>query len=264
MIERFPIKKIIFLAHFQIETDDGMPDKLCKECTEKAYLAYNFKITIEQNDSTLRSVLMKDHIESIKKDAEVFDENNTYLGLGIKTEIAFVDADPFIDDDADFDYVNTTTENSNSVDHHQQQQQLDNNNSYQQDDQEEILQLEGNEEEEEELGEEMEGEEIIEEELDENLEIASKDKFKKKEHIDYIKDEDGKFICQICNKKLADKKGLNLHIRLHTGKDLKRCHICNRGKREIMKFIKIPLTQFFFSLCRLHQKRSPEATFIDS
>jgi RNase P subunit RPR2 len=201
-----------------------MPDKLCKDCTEKAYLAYNFKITIEQNDSTLRSVLLKDHIESIKKDA-VFDENNTYLGLGIKTEIAFVDADPFIDDDADFDYVNATTENSNPADQ-QQQQQLDNNNSYQQDDQEEILQLE-----EEELGE-MEGEngEGIEEELDESLEsISSKDKIKRKD--DYIKDEDGKFICQICNKKLADKKGLNLHIRLHTGKDLKRCHICNRGKK---------------------------------
>lgn len=224
-----------------------MPDKLCKECTEKAYLAYNFKVTIEQNDSTLRSVLFKDQIDGMKKDA-VFDESNTYLGLGIKTEIAFVDADPFIDDDGDFDYINATPDNSNPGD----QQHLENNNSYQQDDNEEILQVEGSndrEEEEEEEEDDEEGsdeeledieeendEEEIEEGLDENFEIAaSKDKIKKKlpatENVDYVKDEDGKFICQICNKKLADKKGLNLHLRLHTGKDLKRCNICNRGKK---------------------------------
>lgn len=209
-----------------------MPDKLCKECTEKAYLAYNFKVTIEQNDSTLRSVLFKDQIESMKRDA-VFDESNTYLGLGIKTEIAFVDADPFIDDDGDFDYVNATTENSSTSNH----QQVDNNNSYEQCDEEEILQSEGNECEEEEIEEiEEENEEEIEEELDENFDMQqSRDKIKMKkspavENVDYVKDDDGKFICQICNKKLTDKKGLNLHLRLHTGKNLKRCNICNRGE----------------------------------
>lgn len=48
--------------------------------------------------------------------------------------------------------------------------------------------------------------------------------------VKYIKDDDGKYICQICNKKLIDKKGLNLHVRLHTGENLKRCNICNRGE----------------------------------
>lgn len=230
-----------------------MPDKLCKECTEKAYLAYNFKVTIEQNDSTLRSVLFKDQIDGMKKDA-IFDESNTYLGLGIKTEIAFVDADPFIDDDGDFDYINASPDNSNPAD----QQHLENNNSYQQEDNEEILQVEGNNYKDEEENDDEEGtdqeledieeendeEEEIEEDLDENFEMTtSKDKIKKKsqvpatENVDYVKDEDGKFICQICNKKLADKKGLNLHLRLHTGKDLKRCNICNRG----MTKIKLPL-----------------------
>lgn len=214
----------------QIETDDGMPDKLCKECTEKAYLAYNFKVTLEQNDSTLRSVLFKDQIDGMKRDA-VFDETNTYLG--IKTEIAFVDADPFIDDDGDFDYVHATTENSSASNHHQQ---IDNNNSYEQCDEEEILQSEGNECEEEEIEEiEEENEEEIEEGIDESFEMTSpKDKVKKRspavENVDYVKDEEGKFVCQICNKKLTDKKGLNLHLRLHTGKNLKRCNICNRGE----------------------------------
>lgn len=221
---------MLLMIIFQIETDDGMPDKLCKECTEKAYLAYNFKVTIEQNDSTLRSVLFKDQIESMKRDA-VFDESNTYLGLGIKTEIAFVDADPFIDDDGDFDYVNATTDSSTP-----NHQQVDNNNSYEQCDEEEILQSDGNEceeEEIEEIEEENEEDSQIEEGLDENFEMMQ-NKIKKKslavENVDYVKDEEGKLVCQICNKKLADKKGLNLHLRLHTGKNLKRCNICNRGE----------------------------------
>lgn len=234
-----------------------MPDKLCKDCTEKAYLAYNFKITIEQNDSTLRSVLFKD--SSMKKDEAVFDETNTYLGLGIKTEIAFVDADPFIDDDGDFDYINATTDNSNPATDHQQQQQqqqtLDNNNCYQQED-EEIVQVEGNNEQEvedeeeacEQDDEEENEEEEIEESFDENFELSmsKENKLKKKssqvavryqgggEIGDFVKDDDGKFICQICNKKLVDKKGLNLHLRLHTGKDLKRCNVCNRGNINLI------------------------------
>jgi hypothetical protein len=175
----------------------------------------------------------------MKRDA-VFDESNTYLGLGIKTEIAFVDADPFIDDDGDFDYVNATTENSSASN----QQQVDNNNSYEQCDEEEILQSEGNECEEEEIEEiEEENEEELEEGLDESFDMMLKDKIKKKapavENVDYVKDEDGKFVCQICNKKLADKKGLNLHVRLHTGKNLKRCNICNRGKVLILTYFGI-------------------------
>lgn len=236
-----------------------MPDKLCKECTEKVYLFYDFKVSIEQNDSTLRSVLFKE--SSIKKNTAVFDESNTYLGLGIKTEIAFVDADPFIDDDGDFDYINaSTTENSESttLNHHhdqQHQQQIENSNAYQHDveNEEEIIREEGNNEndgelingsevnDEEEIGEieedENEGEDI-EENIEESFEIgimSKENKIKKKvptttENVDYVKDEDGKFICQICNKKLTDKKGLNLHFRYHTGKDLKRCNICFKGE----------------------------------
>jgi hypothetical protein len=195
-----------------------MPDKLCKDCTEKAYMSYNFKITIEQNDTTLRSVFLKDSFHTLKRDA-VFDENSAYLGLGIKTEIAFVDADPFIDDDGEFDYVNAVTQNSTISN-----QPNDNNNSYSQDD-EEILNSEENEE--------VENEEFEEKERDENSDDKSpKDKAKRKasENADYIKDEDGKFVCQICNKKLVDRKGLNLHVRLHTGENLKRCNICNRGR----------------------------------
>ena len=50
------------------------------------------------------------------------------------------------------------------------------------------------------------------------------------ESLRNAKDDEGKLVCHICNKKLADKKGLALHIRLHTGENLKRCKVCDRGE----------------------------------
>lgn len=209
----------------QIQPGDGLPDRLCKECTEKAYICYNFKVTIENSDATLRSVLFKDHSD-VKKNVTTFEGNNTtgYL-MGIKTEIAFVDADPFIDDDGDFDETLDYAENSSTPN---QQNDSYNNNSYQQD---------TVDDEDDDAGD-PESEDY---ESDENFDMKPpKDKTKKKlnqpmsprivENVDYVKDEEGKYVCKICNKKLVDKKGLNLHVRLHTGENLKRCNICNRGR----------------------------------
>lgn len=127
----------------------------------------------------------------------------------------------FIDDDGDFDASIDYAENSNASN---QANDSYNNNSYSQDAAEDS-------------GEGDSEDDDDEEGSDEDFEVKySRDKDKKLpippktvENIDYIKDEEGKFVCQICNKKLADKKGLTLHIRLHTGENLKRCNICNRG-----------------------------------
>lgn len=213
----------------QIAQNDGLPDKLCKSCTEKAYLSYNFKATIEQSDATLRSVLFKEPT-SVKKDS-AFDGNSTtnYL-MGIKTEIAFVDADPFIDDDGDFDETIDYADNSNASN---QQTDSYNNNTYAQDAADES-QPEGDSEDDASDDEDEDCED------DDGEMKPPKEQKKKKlhqlmsprilENVDYIKDDDGKYVCQICNKKLVDKKGLNLHVRLHTGENLKRCNICNRGE----------------------------------
>mgnify|MGYP002655322257 CR=1 FL=1 len=146
--------------------------------------------------------------------------------MGIKTEIAFVDADPFIDDEGDFDETIDYADSSNAS--NQQNNDSYNNNSYT-DAANETGDVESDED---------------EDGSDENFDMKPpKDKAKKKihpmmaprivENVDYTKDEDGKYVCQICNKKLVDKKGLNLHIRLHTGENLKRCNICNRGELKI-------------------------------
>lgn len=213
----------------KIERNDGLPDKLCKECTEKAYQTYSFKATIEQSDSTLRS-LFKNQNDSIKKDP-AFDDTSNYL-MGIKTEIAFVDADPFIDDgdfDGSIDYAENTNV-SNQQNESYSSSNNNNNNTYPQ-----------NADEPKNPESETDDEDDGEDGSDENYSLkVQREKLKKKfpemppaknlENVEYIKDEEGKYVCQICNKKLVDKKGLNLHIRLHTGENLKRCHICNRGK----------------------------------
>lgn len=51
------------------------------------------------------------------------------------------------------------------------------------------------------------------------------------DHIDYkaAKTADGRYACSYCEKTLVDAKGLKLHVRLHTGFNLKRCPICDRG-----------------------------------
>lgn len=210
------------MFQLQVQQNDGLPEKICKECTEKAFVCYNFKVTIENSDATLRSVLFKNHSDG-KKNTAAFEGNNTanYL-LGIKTEIAFVDADPFIDDDGDFDEAVDYADNASTPN---QQNDSFNNNSYTQDTADD------------EDDDDPESEDL---DSDENFDLKPlKEKNKKKlretsprivENVDYVKDDEGKYICKICNKKLVDKKGLNLHVRLHTGENLKRCSICNRGK----------------------------------
>lgn len=193
-------------------------------------MSYNFKATIEQSDVTLRSVLFKEQ-PTVKKDS-AFDGNNTtnYL-MGIKTEIAFVDADPFIDDDGDFDETIDYAENSNASN---QQTDSYNNNSYSQDAADETPDADSEDDDasDDDDEEDGEGDGEMKPPRDKKKKLHQLMSPRILENVDYIKDEDGKYVCQICNKKLVDKKGLNLHVRLHTGENLKRCNICNRGEYQ--------------------------------
>lgn len=48
-------------------------------------------------------------------------------------------------------------------------------------------------------------------------------------NIDKARQLDGRYQCPVCSRSLADAKTLKLHLRLHSGKGLKHCEICNRG-----------------------------------
>lgn len=210
----------------QISPNDGLPDKICKECSERVYLFYNFKVTIEQNDATLRNILLKNHtqmstVADEKRDENFENDSATGYLMGVKTEIAFVDADPivnpFIEDDGECDYDETIEDYANSSSISMQEDSINNNTQ-------EILS---------DVAESDETHSDAESET----KTMPKEKARVKdnspkitENIDYVKDEEGKFVCKICNKKLVDKKGFVLHHRLHSGENLKRCHICNRGK----------------------------------
>lgn len=55
------------------------------------------------------------------------------------------------------------------------------------------------------------------------------EKKKKGRQRKYQRLPNGRLQCEMCDKTLADPKTLTMHMRLHTGKGLKRCHICGRG-----------------------------------
>lgn len=173
-----------------------MPKNICKTCCGKANSAYLFKLSLESSDSTLREYLFKDDFQDQDK---VQLESTDYL-LNMKreiAEIAFVDADPFDVDDVE--------EDPNSMDYNDQNDDQPNEES---------------------AGSSDDGEDYIPEEgVDPGEHIVSGTG-----QVEYVKEADGKYLCLLCNKKLCDKKGLNLHRRLHTGEKLKTCNICQRGE----------------------------------
>lgn len=208
-----------FFNFLQISPNDGLPDKICKECSDRIYLFYNFKVTVEQNDATLRNILLKNPAAVDENRDET--DSSSYL-MGVKTEIAFVDADPivnpFIEDDGECDYDETIEEYANSSSMSMQNDSVNNNNNNnsQEITSDMIIESDGGQSEDEETPKDK---------------SRSKEMMQKvTENIDYVKDAEGKFVCKICSKKLVDKKGFMLHHRLHSGENLKRCHICNRGE----------------------------------
>ncbi len=57
----------------------------------------------------------------------------------------------------------------------------------------------------------------------------SKTDMDEKTLLEQVEIVDGRYLCKFCDKTLADRQTFRLHIRLHTGTNLKRCEICGRG-----------------------------------
>ena len=65
--------------------------------------------------------------------------------------------------------------------------------------------------------------------IDENIEEEKVDDKINEDDLLKARTEDGRYACHLCDKTLIDPKGLQLHLRLHTGQNLKRCTVCKRG-----------------------------------
>ena len=176
-----------------------MPKNICKPCCGKANSAYLFKMSLENSDTTLREYLFKDDLPDQEKTPL---ESTNYL-LNMKREIT----DPFLIVDADPFDVDDVEEDPNSMDYNEQIDDQPNEESgVSSDDEEDYVPEEGVDP------------------GDHKFVVGTG-------QAEYIKESDGKYLCLLCNKKLCDKKGLNLHRRLHTGEKLKTCNICQRGEK---------------------------------
>lgn len=177
-----------------------MPQNICEECSRLLSIAYEFKAKCEQSEQILRSyVVRRNTLAEISN--EMKEEETINVVTMIKPEITIDDAEPP-------DPLNEKLYDTQSND--------DFLNCYKSNDEEIIdAEIENN----------SDGDGLTQDnfELDETIEIS--------EVIDYksARNEHGRYTCQICEKTLADAKGLKLHIRLHTGSNLKICHICNKG-----------------------------------
>lgn len=194
----------------------------------------------EESDSTLRMYILKrdptnNKVKMIKQEVE-------YNHLTIKPEITIVededddnDNDPlnenFYDDNKSIDDVTTYTQPiSYNHDHqltqgqiHQQQQQQ----PHQQ--QQKVKQSPLSSSKEDKSVYLSNDNDSQDDNCDDN-DLRDDNEYSE-ENIDYkaARNNEGRYSCHICSKTLADAKGLKLHIRLHTGQNLKRCNICNRG-----------------------------------
>lgn len=246
-----------------------MPDKICRNCIQKLHIAYAFKKTCEDSDIKLREYVkmqLPNFMPSIKKENNNLIDD---ISIDIKPEIITQDLDPLnepifdvnehfdldhfndgggagiisdsCDDPKDLDYV------CNSGGKARSRRNVIKCYKYDDDD-----------------DDDMDSINDTTTTMTTNTTVATiaaasattidsnyKKKIKKKNlDVDYNASEDddnknldddeemlvekakrinGRFNCQFCEKTLCDRRTLKLHIRLHTGKNLKRCTICNRG-----------------------------------
>lgn len=226
----------------KVDENDGMPNKLCTECTQQVNTAYMFKLKCEQSDNTLRTYIHgKNPVSSIKMENDYHN-----MPMMIKPEITLVEDDPlhaqhfFVDSNSgEFQRIEGIDEDEKNYDGDDYDDFEGADNDY--DDDEDDDDDDDDEDDDENDGGENEYHEASN---------SSKVHYNNQGSIDVPADfdetkinyrearnVDGRYNCPLCEKTLCDAKGLKLHIRLHTGNNLKRCCICNRGKRRVFCFV---------------------------
>lgn len=199
-----------------------MPHLICEICLEQVNAAYEFKNKLEQSDTILRTYIMRKNI-TIKEESDHDFQNSL---ISIKPEITIIEGDTdtidandplnenYIYNEIKQDIAKQNTFRNDSI------SEYDNEPDYPEDDgdlmRDDNYEDDGNYEYSD-SGAGSSNNEKNQKEDDVAIDVAG------------AKNEQGRYNCQFCDKTLVDAKGLKLHIRLHTGLNLKRCTICSRG-----------------------------------
>ena len=196
-----------------------MPTKICEPCTLQLNSAYDFKLKCEQSDATLREYMLRKNLDNQDNflDNRENDNLDEDFNLTIKPEITFLEVDPLNENNfyCDEDYSNypefDDDEDDGGIDEDYEEDDCD------QEDDDDDSEYDENED------------------TNSNTNGNEDDDSKQKDDIDEVdikkaKTKDGRYACHLCDKTLGDPRRLKLHLRLHTGHNLKRCTTCNRGK----------------------------------
>lgn len=178
--------------------DDELPHTICMECAQKVQNVFNFKKLCESSDAKLRTHIKEkcSVIETKPEPTEMFNDTDLH------TEIIQVDSidvrDDLLDEyfDNDEPYASNDSENDegDGSDH-------ENDSDYEAD----------------------------ENDSDSNPDSENQPNADEFQYANKAKIVGGRYQCEMCEKSLADRRTFLLHMRLHLGKNLKHCDICNRG-----------------------------------
>ncbi|XP_055309178.1 zinc finger protein 600-like isoform X2 [Sitodiplosis mosellana] len=73
------------------------------------------------------------------------------------------------------------------------------------------------------------GDELFKAEIEDTAKESESEPEEDLRLVNNAKKVNGRYKCELCEKTLADRRTFLLHVRLHLGKNLKHCEICNRG-----------------------------------
>ncbi|XP_031621230.1 zinc finger protein 420-like [Contarinia nasturtii] len=172
--------------------DDALPQTICSNCTNKAQESFHFKnMCIDSNDNLMKLIIHGDRIVKTENDAE-----ETVIVPEL-VQVSCIQDDLF-DENVDHDNDNDDDDNFNCND-----------------DIHEDTGGEGTSSDESQKSCQKSKETH---ELDEDFQLVNR-----AQRIN------NRYQCELCDKSLADRRTFLLHIRLHLGKNLKHCNICDRG-----------------------------------
>lgn len=170
--------------------DDELPQSICAVCVKKVQDAFVYKKMCEISDEKLRLFVSKETKSADKTTAQSNDNSSETV---IVPELVHVTDDFYARDDL-FD--------ENLVD------DLFDSIASQSD---------------------VETEAEAEAEPEPQIKSKTNQKGEDFHIVNNAKQVNGRYICEICQKTLADRRTFLLHTRLHIGKNLKHCDICGRG-----------------------------------